>query len=434
MPDTPVLSGAVARRYLALHHLLAPPRAVPGGPDGVMAVIGRLGSVQFDPLGVAGRNHDLVLHARVAGYRPAWTDALLYERRTLFEAHNKALSILPMAELPWYRITWDRSRAAHETEALVEHGELARHILERIRVEGPLSSLDFEREPMVDWYWGPTNCVRAIMEALWESGLLGLSRRAGNRRYYDLPERLFPAALLDAPRIPEEEQLRHKLLSRFRAHGLLGEAGQAEIWLGVHVPGPDGRRAGGPIRARLRRELVASGALLPVTVEGVRGTRYVPAEARGELERAADEVAAGDPPGGVDPGVSFLAPLDPLCWDRELLRPLYGFDYVWEVYVPEARRRWGYYVLPLLFGDRLVGRIEPRIDHQTGTVTILRLWWEAGFEPRRADGFVPAMRAALADYLAFAEAETLTWADQAARWARLLSPPRRRTTRRAPAH
>ncbi|HEY7941638.1 MAG TPA: crosslink repair DNA glycosylase YcaQ family protein, partial [Candidatus Limnocylindrales bacterium] len=361
MPDTPVLSGAVARRYLALHHLLAPPRAVHGGPDGVMAVIGRLGSVQFDPLGVAGRNHDLVLHARVAGYRPAWTDELLYERRALFEAHNKALSILPIGELPWYRISWDRALERHEGDAFVAHADLARHILERIRLEGPLSSLDFEREPMVEWYWGPTNRVRAIMEALWESGLLGLSRRAGNRRYYDLPERLYPAALLDASRIPEDEQLRHKLLSRFRAHGLLGEAGQAEIWLGVHVRGADGRRAGGPIRARLRRELVASGALLPVAVEGVRGTRYVPADARGELERAIGEIAAGGPPGGADPGVTFLAPLDPLCWDRDLLRQLYGFDYVWEVYVPEARRRWGYYVLPLLFGDQLVGRIEPRI-------------------------------------------------------------------------
>lgn len=426
VPDTPVLSGAVARRYLALHHLLAPPRAVHGGPDGVMAVIGRLGSVQFDPLGVAGRNHDLVLHARVAGYRPAWTDELLYERRALFEAHNKALSILPIGELPWYRISWDRALERHEGDAFVAHADLARHILERIRLEGPLSSLDFEREPMVEWYWGPTNRVRAIMEALWESGLLGLSRRAGNRRYYDLPERLYPAALLDASRIPEDEQLRHKLLSRFRAHGLLGEAGQAEIWLGVHVRGADGRRAGGPIRARLRRELVASGALLPVAVEGVRGTRYVPADARGELERAIGEIAAGGPPGGADPGVTFLAPLDPLCWDRDLLRQLYGFDYVWEVYVPEARRRWGYYVLPLLFGDQLVGRIEPRIDRQAGTVTILRLWWEAGFEPRRVDGFVPAMRAALADYLAFAEAHTLTWSDQAGRWGRLLSPPRRR--------
>ncbi|MGZ6260920.1 MAG: winged helix-turn-helix domain-containing protein [Candidatus Limnocylindrales bacterium] len=425
MPDTPVLSGAVARRYLALHHLLAPPRAVQGGPDGVMAVIGRLGSVQFDPLGVAGRNHDLVLHARVAGYRPAWTDELLYERRVLFEAYNKSLSILPIGELPWYRISWDRALERHEDDAFVAHADLARHILERIRTEGPLSSLDFEREPMVDWYWGPTNRVRAILEALWESGLLGLSRRAGNRRYYDLPERLFPASLLDAARPTVDEQMRHKLNSRYRAHGLLGDGGQAEIWLGIWEHAAGGGRAGAPLRGRLRRDLVDSGELLPVAIEGVRGARYVPAQARGELERARAEIAAGAPPGGADPGVTFLAPLDPLCWDRDLLRQLYGFDYVWEVYVPEARRRWGYYVLPLLFGDRLVGRIEPRIDRQAGTVTILRLWWEAGFEPRGAGGFVPAMRAALADYMAFAEAHTLTWSDQAGRWSRLLSPPHR---------
>ncbi|HXR27647.1 MAG TPA: crosslink repair DNA glycosylase YcaQ family protein [Candidatus Baltobacteraceae bacterium] len=288
MPDTPVISGAVARRYLALHHLLAPPRAVQGGPDGVMAVIGRLGSVQFDPLGVAGRNHDLVLHARVAGYRPAWTDELLYERRALFEAYNKSLSILPIGELPWYRISWDRALERHEGDAFVAHAELARHILERIRTEGPLSSLDFEREPAIEWYWGPTNRVRAVLEALWESGLLVLSRRAGNRRYYDLPERLFPGALLKAARPTVDEQMRHKLLSRYRAHGLLGDGGQAELWIGIWEHTADGGRAGAPLRTRLRRDLVGSGELVPVLVEGVRGTRYVPADARGELERAGE--------------------------------------------------------------------------------------------------------------------------------------------------
>ena len=415
----------MARRYLVLHHFLAPPRGLPAEPASVLAVMERLGSVQFDPLGVAGRNHDLVLQARIAGYRPAWTDELLYQHRVFFEIDNKALCILPTAELPWYRITWDRSRPVHERETVAPHRDLAEHILARIRAEGPLSSLDFEREPAIDWYWGPTNRVRAVLEALWESGLIGLARRDGNRRYYDLVERLYPEALL-AQRVPEHEQLRHMLLSRYRANGLLGEGGQAELWLGVHRRDQDGKRVGAAVRTELREGLLADGELQPVEVEGVRGQRYVVRDGAGLLDQAAREVASGSPPGGADPGVTFLAPLDPLCWDRDLLRQLFAFDYVWEVYVPEAKRRWGYYVLPLLYGDRLVGRIEPRIDRKAGTVTILGLWWEAGFEPRSAEGFAPAMRAALADYLAFGGARRIEWSGATARWAQLLTPSRER--------
>jgi len=300
-------------------------------------------------------------------------------------------------------------------------------VLERIRAEGPLSSLDFEREPAIDWYWGPTNRVRAILEALWESGVIGLARRAGNRRYYDLVERLYPAHLLEV-RLDERTQLRHKLLSRYRANGLLGDAGQAELWSGLHEVRSTGQRLGAGLRAELRRGLIAEGALVPVTVAGIRGDRYVPADALAELDQAEEEVARAASVGGQPPAVTFLAPLDPLCWDRDLLRQLYGFDYVWEVYVPAARRRWGYYVLPLLFGDRLVGRIEPRIDRRTGTVTILRLWWEDGFAPRRSEGFTAAMRAALTDYLAFAGAHAITWAEATGSWARWLSPPRREFT------
>jgi hypothetical protein len=108
--------------------------------------------------------------------------------------------------------------------------------------------------------------------------------------------------------------------------------------------------------------------------------------------------------------VAFLAPLDSLVWDRDLFRALFDFDYVWEVYVPERKRRWGYYVLPILFRDRLVGRIEPRINRAGGRVQVLGVWWEEGFDPRRADGFVDAMRAALRAYLRFAVATRLEWA------------------------
>ena len=241
------------------------------------------------------------------------------------------------------------------------------------------------------------------------SGVLGLSRREGNRRVYDLIERLFAAELL-AHEVPLREQLRHKLLSRFRAHGLLGTGGSQELWLGTgRATKPDPDRPGHPTRKELREELVESGELVPVDVEGVRGKRFVLRE-EVELLESPPEPAAS---------VAFLAPLDPFMWDRDLLRPLYGFDYVWEVYVPEAKRRWGYYVLPVLFRDRLVGRIEPRIDRSGRRVQILGAWWEDGFEPRRADGFVEAMRAALRAYLGFAGATRIEWAEHLAKEKRL---------------
>lgn len=98
----------------------------------------------------------------------------------------------------------------------------------------------------------------------------------------------------------------------------------------------------------------------------------------------------------------MLAPLDPLVWDRRLLRTLFDFEYRWEVYVPAAKRRWGYYVLPLLFGDRLVGRIEPRIDRATGTLRILGMWWESGFDPLAVEGFPAALAEALVAHRDFA--------------------------------
>jgi uncharacterized protein YcaQ len=117
VPDPLTIPPEVARRFLVLHHLLAPPRSLPAGPEGVMAVFDRLGSIQFDPIEIAGRNHDLVLLARVAGYRREMTDRLLYEDRTLFETYNKGLSLVPTADLPWYRVNWDRARARHDDKA-----------------------------------------------------------------------------------------------------------------------------------------------------------------------------------------------------------------------------------------------------------------------------------------------------------------------------
>jgi uncharacterized protein YcaQ len=386
-----------------LRHLLAPPRSLPAEPASVLEVVRRLGSLQFDPIDIAGRNHDLVLAARIAGYQRAWTERLLYDERVLFEAYNKGLSILPTDELPWYRIGWDRSAVRHEGAAFDVHAPLVEELLDRIRELGPLAATDVRPRAAIDWYWRPTNQVRAILEALAEAGVLGLVRRDGNRRVYDLVERLFSAEVLEDRRSPRE-QWRHKLLSRYRAHGLLGRTGSAELWLGttprMDLPGDPPRVR----RSELLAELVAAGSLVPVSVEGIRGERFALGGELPLLEQAEVELEGGRPPGGAARGVAFLAPLDPLAWDRDLLRSLFGFDYIWEVYVPAARRRWGYYVLPVLFGDRLVGRIEPRVERASGTLRIAELWWESGFDPLAEADFVPAFAAALDAHRRFAGA------------------------------
>jgi uncharacterized protein YcaQ len=134
-----------ARRFLVTRHLLTPPRSVAPGSDGVLDVFRRLGSIQFDPLAVAGRNHDLVLHARVRNYDPRWTESLLYGRRALYETYNKGLSLVPTSELPWFRVTWDLNEAEHRIGVFQRHADTVTHVLDRIRAVGPQSSLDFER-------------------------------------------------------------------------------------------------------------------------------------------------------------------------------------------------------------------------------------------------------------------------------------------------
>ena len=375
-----------------------------------MAVVERLGSLQFDPLDIAGRNHDLVLLSRVSGYRRGMTDALLYEERRLFEAYNKGLSILPTHELPWFRQTWDEARLRHEGAGFVEHAHLVTEILGRITTEGPLSVTDLEARPPIDWYWRPTNPVRAMFEALAEAGVLGLARRQGNRRYYDLAERLFPEELR-SHRPEPREQRRHRLLSRYRGHGLLGRTGPGELWNGT-APSARSARYDGPTRGELLADLVGAGALVAVAVDGVRGERMVLAEELGMLDSAERDAAQapesrrrgdGSPLDPAAAGVAFLAPLDPLAWDRDMLRSLFDFDYRWEVYIPERKRTWGYYVLPILWGDRIVGRIEPRVDREADALRVLRVAWQPGFDPPAQPAFMTAFAEALEAHRAFAD-------------------------------
>jgi uncharacterized protein YcaQ len=397
MPDPLQISADHARRFLVRRHMLAPPRALPAKPESVLRVVEQLGLLQFDPLEVPGaRNHDLVLHARIAGYEREWCDRFLYGHdRRLIELYNKSLNILPIHELPHYAVSWTRNERTINDGILADQKAVADAILARLETDGPLSTAAFaEHGHAVDWWWAPTRASRAVMEALFVTGRIGIARRDGNRRYYDLIERIVPAELL-AVREPEEDGMRQRLLSRYRATGMTKPSGtQIEVMYSAGSPAE---------RVKRTERLVADGLLLPVEVGGLKGTRYIMGDEEPILE--ATTAAAAMPP----PGVSFLAPLDPLVWDRRLLRELWAFDYLWEVYVPEAKRKWGYYVLPILFGDRVAGRIEPRIERKTKTLRILGIWFEDGFAPMDARGFVPALADAIEAYRSFVGAEKVTW-------------------------
>ena len=338
----------------------------------------RLGSLQFDPLDIAGRNHDLVLLARIARLPTrAGPTSSCTRSAALFEAYNKGLSLLPTAELPWYRVSWDRARArARRRTPSATTPPLVEELLDRIRETGPLSSTDVEPRAAIDWYWRPTNQVRAILEALAEAGH---PRPRPARRQ---PARLRPgrAALpgrRSSPSVrPQRDQFRHKLLSRYRAHGLLGTVGagravaRARAQLAVRHAGRPAarrraRRSSSPSWSRRARSCRS-------TVEGVRGTRYVVRRRSSAL--LARPSARSRPVDARRRGAGRRVPRRRSTRSSGIasfLRSLYDFDYVWEVYVPAAKRRWGYYVLPILFGDRLVGRIEPRIDRRAGALRVI---------------------------------------------------------------
>jgi uncharacterized protein YcaQ len=400
LPDLDI-SADHARRFLVRRHLLDPARSLPAKPESVLRVIDRLGSLQFDPLEVPGaRNHDLVLHNRVAGYRREWCDRWLYGKdRRLIELYNKSLNILPVEELPYYRLAWAHG-ASRYGDLLAEHSTLANRIRDHIRESGPVSTASFrDVEDRIQWWWDSdadstgTKAARAMMETMFVAGELGISRREGSRRFYDLIERLVPAQLLKT-HAPEAEQARHRLLSRHRGVGLMGVGGAGELVMGTGKA---------PERTRITATLVEDGTLIPVAVEGFREIRHVLAEEMPILEETSKAPAAAAP------SVSFVAPLDPLMWDRRLVKGLFGFDYIWEVYVPAPKRRHGYYVLPLLFRDRLVGRIEPRFERASRTLRIAGIWFEDGFGPMEEPAFIPALATALGAYGSFVGAQKITW-------------------------
>ena len=376
------LTNAQARRFLLRWHgLLGKHRF--SGKDGALAYIRQCGCIQFDPVDVCGRNADLVLQSRVANYRPAMLESLLYRERRLFDYPDKNQAILPMEDWPYFSRYRERSvEAAAQFEGLAPLTETA---LQHIEAHGPVCASDLPIEGGIFWHscihWSgnqhkPSNAARSVLEQLYAEGRLIVHHKDGTRKYYDLAERyISPTLFAEKDPLPEEtDHLKWRLLRRISAVGLLWDRA-SDAWLNIEAQ--QSGKLDAAKRSAAFRSLLEDGTITEVTVEGIRDTLYCPTAAVPIL----GEITSGVP---LRPRCEALAPLDCLLWDRKLIRALFDYDYTWEIYTPEAKRKYGYYVLPLLYGDRFIGRLEASADRRSGRLTVKHIWFEPDIRATKA--------------------------------------------------
>ncbi|MDP8911752.1 MAG: winged helix DNA-binding domain-containing protein [Actinomycetota bacterium] len=347
------------RRYVVAHQRFATRFRRGRAPD-VEATVRGLSCVQLDSISTVERSHRLVLTSRIGLYPRGTVSALLAAGR-IFEYWAHEACLVPMEDYGLYKWRMQRYRDAHPWRGNVvgRNPELAEQVLGEIRERGPLAARHFEGQGGGGmWNWKP---AKEMLEALFSGGELAIAGRSGFQRLYDLPERVIPKPHLDAP-VPSEAEFRRGLTLRaVRARGALSERGIAE-----HC-----RFRGGAREVRPHADgLVAEGLLRRVAVDDGGSPVLVPADA----------VVDGDPaPGGV-----LLSPFENLLWDRPFVERLFGFRHVIEVYKREHERVYGYYVLPFLVGDRLVGRADLKTERKEGVLRVRAFHLQPGVRARRA--------------------------------------------------
>lgn len=390
---------------LAAQGLLDAPTARPTQAD-VLAMIERLGVVQVDTINVARRSQYLVLWSRLGAYDESFFDNLLYPDRGIFEYWCHAASILPMSDYPMYRammLEAERHLYDDDRHWAARHPEIITATMAAIRDRGPLASADFERpndgrrsEP---WDWHGLKESRRALAVLWTLGDLMVHSRRGGQKVYDLRERVeievFGAAM-NGYVTPQEERVATFTQRTVEALGVV-----LPSWLFDYfrMVWPRSVTQGGRARAQqLLEAQVASGNVVRVEVEGIGEPAYLSHDRLADPER----LRAGMRP----ERTVFLSPFDSLIWDRARARTLFGYEVTFEAYVVPEKRRYGYYSLAILHQGRLVGRLDPKMDRDTGTLIARAVFLEPGVRVDAA--LVDGIAGALRDLGRFLGAHTIT--------------------------
>ena len=368
------------------------------GRAGVVQAVQAGGVVQVDPLNVVARNHDIVLYGRVRDYRPADLESALYTDHTLFD-YGGTVMIHPIEELPYWRVVMERKRQEARRVAFAgEHAATIEAVRRAVRDQGPLGPRDFSGATRQEGSFRSSKVTSQALYYLWLAGEVMTHSRRGIERVYDLRERIAPPEFAHAAGADEADDFFARKV--FTQLGLV----TARSWRNGFAATIERRVA--PAEAAERLEaLQVAGTIAPVTLDSdPRAPRYVLTADLPLLEAVqAGQVPAawGPVDATTDEEMIFLGPLE-IVSTRGRAQVLFDFEYLWEVYKPAAKRRWGYYTLPILYGDRLVARLDPRLDRSSGTLQIKGFWLEA--DTIVNEGFIAALAAAFRRFIRFAGA------------------------------
>ena len=337
------------------------------GKEGILEYIRQAGCIQFDPIDVCGKNAELVLQSRIEGFTKEMLYELLYEDRQLLDYFDKNLAILPVSDWKYF----ERIREAYRNNSRGREDvdRVAGSIKEVIAEKGPVSSKDLQMKEKVDWYWSSTNLSRAALETLYFRGDLIIHHKKGTNKYYALAEDYLTKEVLSAPDpFPEEtDHLKWRVLRRISAVGLMWNK-PSDAWLAIWNLKSEQRNT-------VFASLLHEGKITEVRVEGIKELLYCKSEDLPLLE----EVLQADSEGiAYKRRTELMAALDNMLWDRKLIKALFDFDYKWEIYTPAEQRKYGYYVLPILSGELILGRAELVSDRKNNVLLIKNIWLEEG--------------------------------------------------------
>src|SRR5688500_14761579 len=357
-----------ARRFILGKQGLWPGRRW-RGITGAEQAMREIEYLQLDPLQIIARSQDITLHSRVLDYTPGIWEELAYQQRKFFD-WGGWLAVRPMDELPHWRVVMRRERegASRMLNIARDHAEAIVEMRAILRERGAVSNRDFEMatRTRTQSYRGRKDSALALYY-LWRTGEVMTHHRENFERIYALTETVAPAPLI---RESDEAEADRFLIKEDVSFSSLSRLNRTSDSFHRGVPFSNAKQ--------IVEALLAEGDLIEVQVEGWKATHY----ALGSDAQALGDLSAGRVPKAWTPlekstteEVLFLAPLDPVS-ARGRAKVLFGFDYVWEVYKPESQRKFGYYTLPILWGDRLVARFDSKLDRTTNTFIILGLWLE----------------------------------------------------------